>query len=73
MVRIRDLLLHLEARLRLLACMSRVPIYTLKELMGHKILAMTERYAHLAAEAKEPFTLRGGEWMGKAFWLFGQG
>ena len=32
--------------------MSGVPIYTVKELMGHKTLAMTERYAHLAAEAK---------------------
>ncbi|SFM99147.1 tyrosine-type recombinase/integrase [Thermodesulforhabdus norvegica] len=29
-----------------------VPIYTVKELMGHKTLAMTERYAHLAAEAQ---------------------
>ena len=32
--------------------MSGVPIYTVKELMGHKTLAMTERYAHLAAEAQ---------------------
>jgi len=32
--------------------MQGVPIYTVKELMGHKTLAMTERYAHLAAEAQ---------------------
>ena len=32
--------------------MSGVPIYTAKELLGHKTLAMTERYAHLAAEAQ---------------------
>jgi len=32
--------------------MAGVPIYTVKELMGHKTLAMTERYAHLAAEAQ---------------------
>ncbi len=28
------------------------PIYTIKELMGHKSLAMTERYAHLIPDAK---------------------
>ena len=28
------------------------PIYTIKELMGHKTLAMTERYAHLIPDAK---------------------
>ncbi len=33
--------------------MQGVPIYTVKELMGHKTLAMTERYAHLAAEAQK--------------------
>jgi len=32
--------------------MAGVPIYTVKELMGHKTLAMTERYAHLASEAQ---------------------
>ncbi len=33
--------------------MAGVPIYTVKELMGHKTLAMTERYAHLANETKK--------------------
>ena len=28
------------------------PIYTVKELMGHKTLAMTERYSHLAPDTK---------------------
>ncbi len=28
------------------------PIYTIKELMGHKTLAMTERYSHLAPDSK---------------------
>ena len=28
------------------------PIYTIKELMGHKTLAMTERYSHLIPDAK---------------------
>ena len=28
------------------------PIYTIKELMGHKSLAMTERYSHLAPDTK---------------------
>ncbi|NOX66463.1 MAG: site-specific integrase [Chlorobi bacterium] len=31
---------------------SGVPIYTIKELMGHKTLAMTERYAHLMPNTK---------------------
>ncbi len=31
---------------------SGVPIYTIKELMGHKTIAMTERYAHLMPDAK---------------------
>ena len=29
------------------------PIYTIKELMGHKSLAMTERYAHLIPDIKK--------------------
>ena len=29
------------------------PIYTIKELMGHKTLAMTERYSHLAPDTKQ--------------------
>ena len=29
------------------------PIYTIKELMGHKTLAMTERYAHLLPDHKK--------------------
>ena len=29
------------------------PIYTIKELMGHKTLAMTERYSHLAPNTKQ--------------------
>lgn len=29
-----------------------IPIYTIKELMGHKTLAMTERYAHLMPDHK---------------------
>ncbi len=33
--------------------MQGVPIYTVKELMGHKTLTMTERYAHLAAETQK--------------------
>jgi len=28
------------------------PIYTIKELMGHKTLSMTERYSHLSPDAK---------------------
>ena len=32
--------------------MSGVPIYTIKELMGHKTLAMTERYSHLMPDIK---------------------
>jgi len=28
------------------------PIYTIKELMGHKTLAMTERYSHLIPDSK---------------------
>ena len=28
------------------------PIYTIKELMGHRTLAMTERYSHLIPDAK---------------------
>ncbi len=31
---------------------SGVPIYTIKELMGHKTIAMTERYAHLIPDTK---------------------
>jgi len=31
---------------------QRVPIFTVKELMGHKDSSMTVRYAHLAAEAQ---------------------
>jgi site-specific recombinase XerD len=34
--------------------MEGVDLYTLKELLGHKDLTMTQRYAHLA-----PDTLRG--------------
>ncbi len=32
--------------------MSGVPIYTIKELMGHKSIEMTERYSHLAPDTK---------------------
>ena len=32
--------------------MNGTPIYTVKELMGHKTLAMTERYSHLAPDSK---------------------
>ena len=32
--------------------MSGVPIYTIKELMGHKNIEMTERYSHLAPDTK---------------------
>ena len=32
--------------------MQGTPIYTIKELMGHKTLAMTERYAHLLPDHK---------------------
>jgi len=32
--------------------MQGTPIYTIKELMGHKSLAMTERYMHLAPDNK---------------------
>lgn len=32
--------------------MQGTPIYTIKELMGHKTLAMTERYMHLAPDNK---------------------
>ena len=31
------------------------PIYTIKELMGHKTLAMTERYSHLIPDAKREY------------------
>jgi len=33
--------------------MNGTPIYTVKELMGHKTLAMTERYSHLAPDTKK--------------------
>ena len=33
------------------------PILTIKELMGHKTLAMTERYAHLTPDVKKDATL----------------
>ena len=33
------------------------PILTIKELMGHKTLAMTERYAHLSPNVKKDATL----------------
>ncbi len=33
--------------------MQGTPIYTIKELMGHKTLAMTERYSHLAPDTKQ--------------------
>ena len=32
--------------------MQGTPIFTIKELMGHKTLAMTERYAHLIPDHK---------------------
>ncbi len=32
--------------------MQGTPIYTIKELMGHKTLAMTERYSHLMPDVK---------------------
>ncbi len=38
------------------------PIYTIKELMGHKTLAMTERYSHLAPDTKRE-AVRGLETM----------
>ena len=33
------------------------PILTIKELMGHKSLSMTERYAHLTPDVKKDATL----------------
>jgi integrase len=33
------------------------PLLTIKELMGHKTLAMTERYAHLIPDVKKQATL----------------
>ena len=32
--------------------MAQVDLYTVKELMGHATIQMTERYAHLAPEHK---------------------
>ena len=32
--------------------MKGTPLYTVKELLGHKTLAMTERYSHLAPDSK---------------------
>ena len=32
--------------------MNGTPLYTVKELLGHKTLAMTERYSHLAPDSK---------------------
>jgi site-specific recombinase XerD len=32
--------------------MAGVDLYTVKELMGHSTILMTERYAHLAPEHK---------------------
>jgi integrase len=37
--------------------MQGTPILTIKELMGHKSLAMTERYAHLSPDVKKRATL----------------
>jgi len=37
--------------------MDRVPLITIKELMGHKTLAMTERYAHLIPDVKRQAAL----------------
>ncbi|WP_456471179.1 tyrosine-type recombinase/integrase [Caminibacter sp.] len=42
--------------------MQGTPIYTIKELMGHKTLAMTERYSHLAPDTKRE-AVRGLETM----------
>ncbi len=36
---------------------QRTPILTIKELLGHKSLTMTERYAHLIPDAKKDATL----------------
>jgi len=33
--------------------MGHVPLATVKELLGHKTLAMTMRYSHLDTESKE--------------------
>jgi len=37
--------------------MEGVPLITIKELMGHKSLAMTERYAHLLPDLKKQAAL----------------
>lgn len=40
-----------------------VPLYTIKELMGHKSIKMTERYAHLCPDHKRDAVLRvSGLW-----------
>jgi len=37
--------------------MNSTPLYTVKELLGHKTLAMTERYSHLAPDSKRQAVL----------------
>ena len=41
--------------------MNGTPIYTVKELMGHKTLAMTERYSHLAPDSKREAVQKLGQ------------
>jgi len=45
------------------------PLYTIKELMGHKTLSMTERYAHLIPDVKQKAT----QALGVAFKQIGAG